>query len=209
MVRTFTIRFTALALANGLLLVAALVFAVGFFPFKPLLPGLAAFGDVQEQDVWGDQQPEAIFDRVVFMVVDALRADFVYGHHSGFAFTQELIRSGAAIPFTAHATPPTVTMPRVKAITTGSVPSFADLIFNLDESGSGSTLATQDTWLAQIKEKGGKLVFYGDDTWLRLFPSGEQDGFFERHDGTSSFFVSDFTEVDNNVTRHVPEELAR
>ncbi|KAI6868893.1 alkaline phosphatase-like protein, partial [Hortaea werneckii] len=34
-------------------------------------------------------------------------------------------------------------------------------------------------------------------------------GFFERHDGTSSFFVSDFTEVDNNVTRHVPEELAR
>ncbi|RMY82112.1 hypothetical protein D0862_12122 [Hortaea werneckii] len=209
MARTITIRFTALALANVLLLVAALVFAVGFFPFKPLLPGLAAFEDVQERETWGDQQPEAIFDRVVFMVVDALRADFVYGHHSGFAFTQELIRSGAAIPFTAHATPPTVTMPRVKAITTGSVPSFADLIFNLDESGSGSTLATQDTWLAQIKEKGGKLVFYGDDTWLRLFPSGEQDGFFERHDGTSSFFVSDFTEVDNNVTRHVPEELAR
>lgn len=101
-----------------------------------------------------------------------------------------LIRDGAAIPFTAHATPPTVTMPRVKALTTGSVPSFADLIFNLDESGSGSTLATQDTWLAQIKAKGGKLVFYGDDTWLRLFPSDGPDGFFERSDGTSSFFVS-------------------
>ena len=43
---------------------------------------------------------------------------------------------------------------------------------------------------------------YGDDTWLKLFP-----GFFERADGTTSFFVSDFTEVDNNVTRHVPEEL--
>ena len=97
-----------------------------------------------------------------------------------------LIRSGAAIPFTAHATPPTVTMPRVKALTTGSVPSFADLIFNLDESGGGSSLATQDTWLAQIKARGGKLVFYGDDTWLRLFPGD----FFERSDGTSSFFVS-------------------
>lgn len=81
-------------------------------------------------------------------------------------------------------------MPRVKALTTGSVPSFADLIFNLDESGSGSTLATQDTWLAQIKAKGGKLVFYGDDTWLRLFPSNGSEGFFERADGTSSFFVS-------------------
>jgi len=77
-------------------------------------------------------------------------------------------------------------MPRVKALTTGSVPSFADLIFNLDESGGGSSLATQDTWLAQIKARGGKLVFYGDDTWLRLFPGD----FFERSDGTSSFFVS-------------------
>lgn len=77
-------------------------------------------------------------------------------------------------------------MPRVKAITTGSVPSFADLIFNIDETGSGATLAAQDTWLAQIRARGGKLVFYGDDTWLRLFP----DGFFARSDGTSSFFVS-------------------
>ncbi|EMC97401.1 hypothetical protein BAUCODRAFT_147489 [Baudoinia panamericana UAMH 10762] len=203
MARSRMQRLTALATANALLPIAAIVFAFGFFPYKPLLPGLATFPDAQDTSVWGHGQPEAIFDRVVFMVVDALRTDFVYGYNSGFEFTQSLIRNGAAIPFTAHATPPTVTMPRVKALTTGSVPSFADLIFNLDESGSGSTLATQDTWLAQIKVKGGKLVFYGDDTWLRLFPGD----FFERADGTSSFFVSDFTEVDNNVTRHVPDEL--
>lgn len=78
-------------------------------------------------------------------------------------------------------------MPRIKAITTGSVPSFADLIFNLDESSGGSSLASQDTWLAQIRARGGNLVFYGDDTWLRLFPG---DGFFLRAEGTSSFFVS-------------------
>ncbi|KAK4548447.1 hypothetical protein LTR36_009357 [Oleoguttula mirabilis] len=209
MARSRTTRLVYLTLANLLLPAAVLIFAIGFFPFKPLLPGLATFEDVQETAIWGDGQPEAIFDRVVFMVVDALRSDFVYGYNSGFEFTQSLIRDGAAIPFTAHATPPTVTMPRVKALTTGSVPSFADLIFNLDESGSGSTLATQDTWLAQIKARGGKLVFYGDDTWLRLFPSDGPGGFFERSDGTSSFFVSDFTEVDNNVTRHVPEELER
>ena len=77
-------------------------------------------------------------------------------------------------------------MPRVKALTTGSVPSFLDLILNFAESDTTSSLATQDTWLAQIKAKGGKLVFYGDDTWLKLFP-GE---FFARSDGTSSFFVS-------------------
>lgn len=78
-------------------------------------------------------------------------------------------------------------MPRVKALTTGSVPSFLDLILNFAESDTTSSLESQDTWLAQIKAKGGNLVFYGDDTWLKLFPG---EDFFLRSDGTSSFFVS-------------------
>lgn len=77
-------------------------------------------------------------------------------------------------------------MPRVKSITTGSVPSFLDVILNFAESESASTLAQQDTWLAQLKARpDGRLVMYGDDTWLNLFP-----GMFDRHDGTTSFFVS-------------------
>jgi ethanolaminephosphotransferase len=43
-----------------------LTFAKGFFPYKPFLPGLAEF----EVDVVG---PPKVFDKVVFMVVDALR----------------------------------------------------------------------------------------------------------------------------------------
>ncbi|PYH98924.1 sulfatase [Aspergillus ellipticus CBS 707.79] len=144
------------------------------------------------------------FDKVIFMVVDALRSDFVYSNNSGFLFTQSLIRSGAALPFTAYASSPTVTMPRLKAMTTGSIPSFLDVILNIAESDTSSTLAYQDTWLTQLKARGGQLVMYGDDTWLKLFP-----GLFERQDGTTSFFVSDFSEVDNNVTRHVPKELLR
>lgn len=97
-----------------------------------------------------------------------------------------LIRSGAALPFTAHASSPTVTMPRVKAITTGSVPSFSDVILNLAESESMSDLTYQDTILAQFKARlKGRLVMYGDDTWLKLFPH-----MFDRADGTTSFFVS-------------------
>lgn len=77
-------------------------------------------------------------------------------------------------------------MPKIKSITTGSVPSFVDLILNFDEADTSSTLAAQDTWLAQLKRKNtGKLLLYGDDTWLKLFPDT-----FDRHDGTSSFFVS-------------------
>ncbi|KAI0127610.1 alkaline-phosphatase-like protein [Xylariales sp. AK1849] len=187
-----------LIIANLLIPVAIIVFAAGFFPYKPFLPGLARYDDLG----YGPP-PAAPFDRLVFMVVDALRSDFVFTEGSGFEFTQSLIRDGVAMPFTAHATSPTVTMPRLKAITTGSIPSFLDVILNLDEADSSSNLASQDTWLAQMKAKEtGNLVMYGDDTWLKLFPST-----FDRADGTSSFFVSDFTEVDNNVTRHIDDEL--
>jgi len=50
--------------ANILIPIAILVFASGFFPYKPFLPGLA---------VEHGKSPEAPFDKVVFMVVDALR----------------------------------------------------------------------------------------------------------------------------------------
>ncbi|KAL9122979.1 MAG: hypothetical protein Q9187_000463 [Circinaria calcarea] len=63
-------------------------------------------------------------------------------------------------------------MPRVKAITTGSIPSFLDVILNFAESDSSSSLAHQDSWPTQLQSKpGGRLVFYGDDTWLKLFPN--------------------------------------
>ncbi|KAG6199967.1 hypothetical protein E4U10_003679 [Claviceps purpurea] len=153
-------------IANLLLPLSIVVFGVGFFPYKPYLPGLARY----ETLTYGDP-PEAPFDKLVFMVVDALRS---------------LIRDGLAMPFTANARSPTVTMPRLKAITTGSIPSFVDLILNFDEADTSSTLAAQDTWLAQIRAaKKGKMLLFGDDTWLKLFPET-----FDRHDGTTSFFVS-------------------
>ncbi|EGZ72112.1 hypothetical protein NEUTE2DRAFT_90037 [Neurospora tetrasperma FGSC 2509] len=87
-------------------------------------------------------------------------------------------------------------MPRLKAITTGSVPSFLDVVLNIDEGDESSSLASQDTWLAQMKAKGtGKLVMYGDDTWLKLFP-----GTFDRADGTTSFFVAQ-REMDGIVSQ--------
>src|SRR5438552_4752699 len=95
------------------------------------------------------------------------------------------IASGHALPFTAHALPPTVTLPRIKALTTGSIPNFLDAILNIAESDTSSTLAFQDTWLAQANLSGNRLVMYGDDTWIKLFP-----GIFTRTDGTSCFFVS-------------------
>ncbi|KAK0753025.1 alkaline-phosphatase-like protein [Schizothecium vesticola] len=198
--RNGTLSATLLLVAANILVPAAIyLFATGFFPYKPLLQGLSEYSPL----VGDGAPPQPPFDRLVFMVVDALRSDFVYSPNSGFEYVQSLIRDGVALPFTAHAASPTVTMPRLKAITTGSIPSFLDVVLNLNEGDESSTLAFQDTWLAQMKAKDtGKLLMYGDDTWLKLFP-----GTFDRLDGTTSFFVSDFTEVDNNVTRHIAEEL--
>ena len=85
------LRLVLLATSNICLPIAVLVFASGFFPYKPFLPGLATFEDVQEPGSPNVEQPEAVFDRVVFMVVDALRSDFVYGYNSGFEFTQRYV----------------------------------------------------------------------------------------------------------------------
>ncbi|KAK6419754.1 major facilitator superfamily transporter protein [Oleoguttula sp. CCFEE 5521] len=212
MARSQRLRTLSLVLSNVLIPIAVLLFATGFFPYKPVLPGLATWEDGEELGsdglgaVSNDGIAEAPFNKVIFMVVDALRSDFVYGLKSEMKFIQSLIRAGNALPFTAHATPPTVTMPRIKALTTGSVPSFLDLLLNFAESDTSSSLANQDTWLAQLRAlPDSKLAFCGDDTWLKLFPPP----FFDRSDGTTSFFVSDFTEVDLNVTRHLPEELGK
>jgi len=173
--------------------IGLLVFCLGFFPSKVVLKGFGEFDN-------GDYEPQ--FSKAIVMVVDALRSDFVFSEDSHMLFTQELLREGTALGFTAYSNPPTVTLPRLKGITTGSTPNFLDAVLNVVEEDSSSTLANQDSWVTQLKKAGKRIHMYGDDTWIKLFPS-----IFDHSEGTGSFFVSDFTEVDNNVTRHLPREL--
>lgn len=170
------------------------IFATGFFPKKIVQDGVGEWFE--------DKHPEAEFDKLVLMVVDAMRADFTYSTQSEMKFIQKMVQTGYGIPFTAHSTPPTVTMPRIKGITTGGTPNFLDAILNISEGDKSSSMTDQDSWLKQFKMMGKKIHMFGDDTWIKLFPD-----FFDKIDGTASFFVSDFTEVDNNVTRHVEPEM--
>ena len=73
----------------------------------------------------------------------------------------------------------------LQALTTGSIPGFIDVVMNLN-----SPALLEDNLLWQAKAAGKRMIFYGDDTWLRLFPK-----LFMERDGTTSFFVSDYTEV--------------
>lgn len=133
------------------------------------------------------------------MVIDGLRWDFVAGPTGNAAMpvTSKLLANSSGCLLRVKLQSPTVTMPRIKAMMTGTVPNFVDIVLNF-----GSKPLHSDNFLFQAKEYGHRLIFYGDDTWLSLFPD-----MFERREGTTSFFVTDFIEVDNNVTRHVREEL--
>lgn len=85
------LRTLFLTVANLLIPVAILVFATGFFPYKPFMPGLAQYEDLGFSEKLGkdwQKPPTPPFDKVVFMVVDALRSDFVYGEESGMSFVQ-------------------------------------------------------------------------------------------------------------------------
>ncbi|KAF6372296.1 phosphatidylinositol glycan anchor biosynthesis class G [Rhinolophus ferrumequinum] len=145
--------------------------------------------------------PPPLFSKVVIMLIDGLRDDFVFGSKGVkfMPYTTYVVEKGASHSFVAEAKPPTVTMPRIKALMTGSLPGFVDVIRNLN-----SPSVREDNVLTQARAAGKRIFFYGDDTWVKLFPKH-----FVEYDGTTSFFVSDYTEVDDNVTRHLDTVLQR
>lgn len=190
-----------LVVSNFIIFVGLVLFVQDFFPYKTVRSG---FSSVEDYIVDGKNQlPTARYKKFVFMVVDALRSDFVYDE-GRMPFVQSLIDNGFSYPLTAYSSPPTVTLPRLKGLTTGTNPNFLDAVLNIAEDNANASLTNQDSWVAQMIRSNKSIVFYGDNTWLKLF--GDES--FLRFDGTSSFYVNDYTEVDVNVTRHISSELA-
>ncbi|KAM9742208.1 GPI ethanolamine phosphate transferase 2 isoform 5-T5 [Dama dama] len=60
--------------------------------------------------------PPPLFSKVVIMLIDALRDDFVFGSKGVkfMPYTTYLVEKGSSLSFVAEAKPPTVTMPRIK-----------------------------------------------------------------------------------------------
>ncbi|XP_076292215.1 phosphatidylinositol glycan anchor biosynthesis class G isoform X1 [Lasioglossum baleicum] len=179
------------------------LFLYGFFPLVNYDNTIATEKDipkfVENVRVKVDELYQPMVKRLVIMVIDALRWDFITGSIGKVAMpiTSSLIANSSACLFQVKVHSPTVTMPRIKAFTTGTVPSFSELASNF-----GSKPVAGDSILLQAKNYGYESIFYGDETWLTLFPS-----MFKRYEGTTSFVVTDFTEVDSNVTRHLRKEL--
>ncbi|GLU20549.1 hypothetical protein SLE2022_367420 [Rubroshorea leprosula] len=204
------------------------LFVFGFFPVKPSLSGASGpesfyepICDIVENRNVTTLHPEQLkhlyqelsgippsFDRLILMVIDGLPAEFILGKDGqppskkfteAMPYTQSLLASGLAIGYHAKAAPPTVTMPRLKAMVSGAIGGFLDVAFNFNTQA-----LLDDNILEQFFRIGRKMVMLGDETWLKLFP-----GLFTRHDGVSSFFVKDTVQVDQNVSRHLGYELSK
>jgi ethanolaminephosphotransferase len=152
-------------------LVALLLFVVSLFPSTPQLAG-----HTDPTDVPDDEHHRPPLRRVVFVVIDALRADF---------FSHLPLSSTGAVALECLAPSPTVTLPRLVSLVTGSEPPFLMALSNFGVSSLGDQVSDSILWQWKHHYRNRSMVFYGDDTWLRMFP-----GYFHRRsEGVKSFFV--------------------
>ncbi|KAJ1937295.1 mannose-ethanolamine phosphotransferase gpi13, partial [Linderina pennispora] len=130
----------------------------------------------------------AKFERSIVLVVDALRIDFAtfsselnatddrvrkMPYHNNLPIIDRVMQSrpSHSMLYRFRADPPTTTLQRLKALTTGQLPTFIDAGSNF----AGSAI-DEDNWLQAIRGREGSgykrnLVFLGDDTWSSLFPN--------------------------------------
>uniref|UniRef100_A0A8C3WH52 GPI ethanolamine phosphate transferase 3, catalytic subunit n=1 Tax=Catagonus wagneri TaxID=51154 RepID=A0A8C3WH52_9CETA len=149
------------------------------------------------------------FRRLVLVVIDALRFDFAkpklsqvsgeppvslpfLGKLSSFQKILEIQPHHARL-YQSKADPPTTTMQRIKALTTGSLPTFVDAGSNF-----ASYAVAEDNLIKQLTNTGRRVVFMGDETWNDLFPGAFSQAFF-----FSSFDVRDLHTVDNGILEHL------
>ncbi|KAM9989285.1 hypothetical protein ACTFIY_005337 [Dictyostelium cf. discoideum] len=179
------------------------------------------------------------YNKAVIVVIDALRYDFVARQpisngsgdstsiyfHNKLTSIQNLIENKPenSLFYKFVADSPTVTMQRIKGITTGSLPTFIDVGSNF-----GGDAIVEDSLVNQLSffdndnknnnnnnkndndnnddddddEKvtkfRNKVIFIGDDTWVGLFPNH-----FYAEYPYPSFNVKDIDTVDNGVLEHL------
>lgn len=99
--------------------------------------------------------------------------------------------------FKALADPPTTSLQRLKALTTGGLPTFIDV-----GNSFGAPAIVEDNIMHQLVKNGKRVVMMGDDTWIQLYPKH-----FNKSFPYPSFNVKDLDTVDNGVIEHLLPSL--
>lgn len=146
------------------------------------------------------------FNEIVFVIIDALRYDFIKpdresstnNYRNQMEYVAELLekKPNQSILARLIADPPTTTLQRLKALTTGTLPTFIDLSYNF----IGYEIE-EDNLLNQLKltNYSRRISLLGDDTWLALYPNIA----FKHLHAYPSFDVHDLDTVDNGILEHL------
>ncbi|KAJ9550593.1 hypothetical protein OSB04_014638 [Centaurea solstitialis] len=143
-------------------------------------------------------------DRLVIIVLDALRFDFVapstfFEEKKPWMDKLQVLHKlasdseSAARIFKAIADPPTTSLQRLKGLTTGGLPTFIDI-----GNSFGAPAIVEDNLIQQLVQNGKRVVMMGDDTWTQLFPNH-----FNKSYPYPSFNVKDLDTVDNGCISHL------
>ncbi|KAF9559692.1 mannose-ethanolamine phosphotransferase gpi13 [Mortierella alpina] len=135
-------------------------------------------GKQAQDNCWYPQQ----YKKAVVVVIDALRFDFVVPHNNlpdnekephylnKLPVIHNLLEDQPenTLVYQFVADPPTTTLQRLKALTTGTLPTIIEAGFNF-----ASSALKEDNWLSQFEASRGRdrILFMGDDTWTGLFPN--------------------------------------
>jgi len=112
-----------IALSFGCILFIYAIFLKSFFPARKSIAGFAEhadYVDFSDDKVFNrshsriNNQNVPIYNKLIIMLVDALRADFVFDAKSSMSHVKDLRREGKALSYIAKVHPPTVTLPRLK-----------------------------------------------------------------------------------------------
>ncbi|KAL1561440.1 GPI ethanolamine phosphate transferase 3-like [Salvia divinorum] len=208
--RIWSGRRWAFAAFLGIMVVhslAILLFTRGFLLTRTELSQYSECNDVMESPCFppardrntnGSCWSKPVVGRLVIIVLDALRFDFVapstfFAEKKPWMDRLQVMhdlaarnRSSTRI-FKAIADPPTTSLQRLKGLTTGGLPTFIDV-----GNSFGAPAILEDNLIHQLGQSGKRVVMMGDDTWVQLFPD---------HFATSypfpSFNVKDLDTVDN------------
>ena len=148
------------------------------------------------------------FKRVIWLLIDAFRYDFaVYDssldpspphYRNKLPVIRDLLQEHPqhAKLFRFFADPPTTTLQRLKALTTGGLPTFVEVSSNFN-----SPEVLEDSLLYQIHREGLNSTILGDNTWTGLY-----EKLLTKVFSYPSFNVKDLYTVDNAIiARLVPQ----
>ena len=123
-----------------------------------------------------ESNPEACplppaYSRAVVLIIDALRFDFVSPtppipsssyHHNILRLPAELCASDPdhSLLLYAFPDPPTTTLQRIKALTTGSLPTFVDVGSNF-----GGSSILEDSIIGQLGANGKRVSTFNDNAY--------------------------------------------